>query len=88
MEQLQKFNEMASFLKDHKTKPQPSNQFKLKMYGLYKQATLGNVSIDQPNPLDMIASAKFLAWQKLTAMDCQVAMQAYIDEALAFKAQL
>lgn len=87
-EQEQEFNEMVSFFQNYHIKPQPSNQFKLKMYALYKQATKGDVTGEQPKRLDMIASAKFMAWRKLAGLNSSDAKQAYIDETLAFKLKL
>jgi len=58
----------------------PSNDYKLKMYGLFKQATDGDVSGKKPGMLDVIGRAKYGAWEKLKGMSADAAMQAYIAE--------
>jgi diazepam-binding inhibitor (GABA receptor modulator, acyl-CoA-binding protein) len=57
----------------------PDNQTLLKIYGLYKQGSEGDVSGSRPGFSDMIGRAKFDAWaaNKGTAKDS--AMQQYID---------
>ncbi|MBX9925286.1 MAG: acyl-CoA-binding protein [Hyphomicrobiaceae bacterium] len=43
----------------------PDNATLLKLYGLYKQATEGDVSGEPPELFDVRASAKYKAWQAL-----------------------
>lgn len=57
----------------------PSNEFKLKMYALYRQATDGDVSGKRPGMLDPIGRFKYDAWAKLQGMDAETAMQQYVD---------
>jgi acyl-CoA-binding protein len=58
----------------------PSNETLLKLYSLYKQATLGdNISEPNPNPFDFVAKAKYDAWADLFGKPKEVAMQEYID---------
>ncbi|KAM3585797.1 acyl-CoA-binding protein (ACBP)/diazepam binding inhibitor (DBI)/endozepine (EP) [Umbelopsis sp. WA50703] len=38
---------------------QPSNADKLKLYGLYKQASFGDINIPQPDRWDLLARAKW-----------------------------
>jgi len=40
----------------------PSNDEKLKIYSLYKQATIGDVNTSRPGMLDMTGKAKWDAW--------------------------
>ena len=40
----------------------PSNDEKLKIYSLYKQATIGDVNTTRPGMLDMTGKAKWDAW--------------------------
>lgn len=57
----------------------PSNDTLLKLYALYKQATIGDVNIDPPsNPFDMINKAKYNAWQALKGNKMEGAMQQYV----------
>lgn len=57
----------------------PSNDFKLKMYGLYRQATDGDVQGKKPGRLNPIARYKWEAWEKNQGMATEDAMQQYID---------
>ncbi len=57
----------------------PSNQGLLKLYGLYKQATIGEVKEDRPGGFDFKAIAKYDSWASLRGMSQAEAMQAYID---------
>lgn len=58
----------------------PSNDYKLKMYGLYRQATDGDVSGKKPGMLDIIGRAKYMAWEQLKGMSAEDAMRQYIAE--------
>uniref|UniRef100_A0A914IBU4 ACB domain-containing protein n=1 Tax=Globodera rostochiensis TaxID=31243 RepID=A0A914IBU4_GLORO len=56
--------QFAKAVKDlKKLKEEPPNDIKLKLYGLYKQATEGDVHGDRPKMFDFVARAKFDAWQ-------------------------
>ena len=57
----------------------PSNENLLKLYGLYKQATIGEVKEDRPGGFDFKAIAKYDSWASLRGMSQAEAMQAYID---------
>lgn len=57
----------------------PSNDFKLKMYALFRQATDGDVSGKRPGMLDPIGRFKYDAWAKLKGMDADTAMSEYIQ---------
>ena len=64
---------------------QPSNELKLKMYALYKQATEGDVSGKKPGMMDFVARAKYTAWEEVKGMSSDEAMQQYITEIEALK---
>ncbi|MCK5700526.1 MAG: acyl-CoA-binding protein [Cyclobacteriaceae bacterium] len=57
----------------------PSNENLLKLYGLYKQATEGEVEGDRPGGFDFKAIAKYDSWASLRNMSKEDAMQSYID---------
>lgn len=57
----------------------PDNQTLLKIYALYKQATSGDVDGKRPGFTDMIARAKWDAWNELKGTESKVAMQQYVD---------
>ncbi len=57
----------------------PGNEAKLALYGLYKQATAGDVSGKKPGRLDMVGRAKYEAWSKVKGLSEGEAKQRYID---------
>lgn len=57
----------------------PDNTTMLQLYGLYKQATIGNVNSSRPSQFDFVGRAKWDAWEKLKGISTQEAMQMYID---------
>lgn len=56
----------------------PSNDTLLELYGLYKQATSGDVSGSRPGMMDFKGRAKFDAWTTRKGMAKDAAMQAYV----------
>lgn len=75
----QKFEDTVNFVKTGEGDIELSNELKLKMYALYKQATEGDVSGKKPGMMDFIARAKFMAWEELKGSTSDEAMQTYID---------
>ena len=57
----------------------PDNQTLLKIYGLYKQGSDGDVSGSRPGFSDMIGRAKYDAWAALKGTAKDTAMQQYVD---------
>ena len=57
----------------------PSNAQLLELYSLYKQATLGDVTGQRPEPLDFKARAKFDAWATRKGTTRAAAMAAYVS---------
>lgn len=57
----------------------PSNSTLLEIYGLYKQATEGDIETDKPGFSDLVGRAKWEAWNKLRGVSAEDAMQRYID---------
>ena len=55
------------------------NETKLKLYGLYKQATIGVCSTVKPPLTDFVGRAKWSAWSALENMNQQDAQQQYIQ---------
>jgi diazepam-binding inhibitor (GABA receptor modulator, acyl-CoA-binding protein) len=62
-----------------KLSERPDNATLLKIYGLYKQATLGDNTEKKPGFSDMVARAKWDAWNGLKGASKEDAMQQYID---------
>lgn len=65
----------------------PDDQTLLKLYALYKQATVGDVQGSRPGFMDMAGRFKYDAWAKLKGMSSEDAMQSYIDLVAQLKAK-
>ena len=59
----------------------PSNNVQLDLYGLYKQATVGDATGKRPGMTDFRGRAKFDAWTGRKGMSKDEAMRAYIAAA-------
>ena len=57
----------------------PGNQVKLELYGLFKQATVGDVSGKRPGFTDMVGRAKYDAWSELSGTSAQDARSRYVE---------
>lgn len=57
----------------------PSDETKLRLYALYKQATAGDVSGSKPGFFDFVGTAKYEAWGKLTGTSQDEAMRKYVE---------
>jgi acyl-CoA-binding protein len=57
----------------------PDNATLLKIYGLYKQATVGDVTEKKPGFGDMIGRAKWDAWNALKGTSTDDAKQRYVE---------
>lgn len=57
----------------------PDNANLLKLYALYKQGSLGDNDQPRPGFSDIVARAKWDAWQGLKGMAREDAMAQYID---------
>ena len=62
-----------------KTLPNQGNNVLLDLYGLYKQATSGDVSGPAPGPFDLKGKAKHSAWASRKGMSKDQAMEAYVN---------
>ncbi|KAL9643965.1 hypothetical protein ABK040_005433 [Willaertia magna] len=52
---------------------------KLKFYGLYKQATEGDVKGTQPYAIQFVARAKWDAWNQVKGLSSDEAKQKYVE---------
>lgn len=75
----QTFESTVDFVQNAEGDIELSNEQKLKMYALYKQATLGDVTGKKPGMMDFVARAKYMAWDELKGTSSEEAMQTYID---------
>lgn len=65
---------------DSKNLPdRPDNLTLLKIYGLFKQASGGDATGEQPGITDFVARAKWDAWNNLKGLSRDEAMQQYVD---------
>lgn len=64
----------------------PAVQDKLKLYALFKQASMGDVSGERPSAINFVAQAKYDAWAKIQGLTKAEAMQQYIDLVTTLKA--
>lgn len=65
---------------DSKQLPErPDNMTLLKIYALYKQATVGDVEGKRPGFTDMVGRAKWDAWDALKGQTPDEAKQNYMD---------
>jgi acyl-CoA-binding protein len=63
-----------------KSLPDQSNDVLLQFYGLYKQATEGDLNMEKPtNMFDFKGIAKYNAWEALKGLSKEEAMQKYIN---------
>jgi len=56
----------------------PSNEELLALYGLYKQATEGDVAGTRPGMLDLKGRAKYDAWARRKGTSKEDAMKGYV----------
>lgn len=65
---------------DSKNLPErPDNMTMLKIYALFKQASVGDASGERPGFTDMVGRAKYDAWSTLAGTGKEAAMQQYVD---------
>ena len=57
----------------------PDNATLLKLYALYKQATVGDNSEKKPGFGDMVGRAKWDAWNGMKGTPSEDAMRQYVD---------
>lgn len=81
----QQFEETVNFVQNAEGEVQLSNEQKLQMYALYKQATEGDVSGKKPGMMDFVARAKYSAWEEIKGQTKEQAMKKYINEIEALK---
>lgn len=70
------FLEAAEKVKNLKTKPNDSEM--LELYGLYKQATVGDVNTECPGMFDMKGKAKWNAWLSRKGLGKEDAEKQYV----------
>ena len=63
----------------------PSNELKLDMYSLFKQATEGDVKGKRPGMTNFVGRAKWDAWNNLKGMSAEDAMKTYVEKINSLK---
>lgn len=76
---LEKKFSMSCMLIKTLVKP-PSDEDLLYLYGMYKQATIGNCNVETPSIFNIKQSAKWEAWNKNKDIKKPVAMAFYIGK--------
>jgi diazepam-binding inhibitor (GABA receptor modulator, acyl-CoA-binding protein) len=66
----------------------PSDQDLLELYGLYKQATTGDVSGNRPGGFDFKGRAKWEAWKQREGLSREEAMKGYVEVVDRLKREL
>jgi acyl-CoA-binding protein len=56
----------------------PGNEVKLRLYGLYKQATVGDVTGSRPGMMNPVGRAKYDAWATLSGTPSEAAKEQYV----------
>ena len=56
----------------------PGNEVKLRLYGLFKQVTEGDVSGSRPGMMNPVGRAKYDAWAKLSGTAPEAAEEQYV----------
>ena len=56
----------------------PGNDVKLRLYGLFKQVTEGDVSGSRPGMMNPVGRAKYDAWAKLSGTAPEAAQEQYV----------
>ncbi|MGL5865612.1 MAG: acyl-CoA-binding protein [Dermatophilaceae bacterium] len=63
----------------HALSTDPGTDTKLRLYALYKQATLGDAQGGRPGFTNPVGRAKYDAWAGAAGMDAAAARAAYVD---------
>lgn len=69
----------AAVANSKKLAQRPDNATLLKIYGLYKQATVGDVTQQKPGFGDLIGRAKWDAWNGMKGTSSADAQKQYVD---------
>lgn len=57
----------------------PSDQDMLGLYGLYKQATIGNINTERPSFWDLVGKSKWDSWKSYEGLNSEEAKEKYIN---------
>ena len=71
------FDQAAAAVKALPVKP--DNDTLLRLYALFKQGSVGDVTGEKPGFFDFVGLAKYEAWERLKGISCEDAQRQYID---------
>ncbi len=74
------FQEAADRVKTLPTRP--SDDEMLRLYGLYKQATEGDITSERPGFWNLVKKAKWDSWKSFEGYDVKTAKKEYINTVL------
>jgi len=76
----QYFEEVAGLITNQTNlKSEPTTDDKKTLYGLYKQATVGDVNTARPGIFDLTGKAKWDAWNQYKGTPQEKAKQEYVE---------
>lgn len=75
---VERFNVACNVAKSINDKKATEEEFG-KLYGLYKQSTIGNCNIKKPSMLDIKGSKKWQYWKNCEGMSKEESMNEYAD---------
>eukprot|EP00343_Euplotes_focardii_P007392 CAMPEP_0205822606 /NCGR_PEP_ID=MMETSP0206-20130828/13256_1 /ASSEMBLY_ACC=CAM_ASM_000279 /TAXON_ID=36767 /ORGANISM="Euplotes focardii, Strain TN1" /LENGTH=84 /DNA_ID=CAMNT_0053119023 /DNA_START=26 /DNA_END=280 /DNA_ORIENTATION=- len=75
----ERFQKAVDYVRNSPADPNASNDDKLKIYALFKQASVGDVQGSQPWAVQLEARAKWDAWKALEGTDKETAKERYIE---------
>jgi len=75
----QHFDQVVEHVRSSNNDEQVPQAVQLEIYGLYKQATEGDVKGSKPSRIKLVSRTKYEAWAACKGMSTQDAMQGYID---------
>lgn len=75
----EKFDKASADVKN--LKETPNDDQLLKLYALYKQATVGDCNTERPGLLDLKGKAKWDAWNDKKSLDSEKAKEEYVSYA-------
>jgi acyl-CoA-binding protein len=82
------FEAAVNFVQTAEGDFKPSNELKLELYALFKQASEGDVSGKRPGITNPVGRFKWDAWEKLKGQTSEEAMQTYISRIEELKAKV
>jgi len=74
-----KYQELLGKVEASEMEYRPTQQEKLKMYGLFKQITEGDVSGEKPSMAKFVERAKYMAWERCKGLSKDEAMTSYVQ---------